>query len=101
MTWANAGVGKLYRRYPLVLYLLDSKGAIICQQTQADVDVTSWLPGDHSVATTLRLPATLQAGQYTLGLALVDPSSEKPAIRLAIDAPHTDRLYRLSAVRVK
>jgi hypothetical protein len=32
---------------------------------------------------------------------LVDPASQKPAIRLAIDAPQTDRLYRLSPVRVK
>ena len=35
------------------------------------------------------------------GLALVDPASRKPAIRLAIDAPQTYRLYRLSLVRVK
>jgi len=101
MNWSNVGVGKLYRRYPLVLYLLDSNGVIACQQTQADIDVTSWLPGDRSVVATLRLPASLQAGQYTLGLALVAPASEKPAIRLAIDAPHSDRLYRLNSVRVK
>jgi hypothetical protein len=100
MKWSNLGVGKLYRRYSLVLYLLDSKG-VVGQQDQADVDPTSWLPGDQSVAATLRLPGGLQAGQYTLGLALVDPTSKKPAIRLAIDAPQTDRLYRLSSVRVK
>ncbi|MCY2992560.1 MAG: hypothetical protein NTY19_32465 [Planctomycetota bacterium] len=34
-------------------------------------------------------------------LALMDTASEKPAIRLAIDAPQTDRLYGVSAVRVK
>ena len=101
MNWSNVGVGKLYRRYPLVLYLLDSKGIVVCQQIQADVDVTSWLPGDRSVAATLRLPTSLHAGQYTLGLALEDPTSEKPAIRLAIDSPQTDRLYRLSPVRVE
>ncbi len=101
MKWSNVGVGKLYRRYPLVLYLLDSKGAIVVQQPQTDIDATGWLPGERSVAATLRLPTTLQAGQYMLGLALVDPASEKPAIRLAIDAPHTDRLYQLSPIRVK
>jgi hypothetical protein len=101
MKWSNVGVGKLYRRYSPVLYLLDAKGVIVCQQAQADIDPTSWLPGDLSVAATLRLPASLEAGQYTLGLALVDPASEKPAIRLAIDAPQTDRLYRLTSVQVK
>jgi hypothetical protein len=101
MKWSNVGVGKLYRRYPLVLYLLDSKDAIVCRQAQADVDPTSWLPGDQTVAVSLRVPVDLQAGQYTLGLALADPAREKPAIRLAIDAPQTDRLYRLSSVRAK
>ena len=101
MKWSNLGVGKLYRHYSLVLYLLDSNGAVVCQQGQAEIDPTAWLPGDQSVAATLRLPGGLQAGQYTLGLALVDPTSKKPAIRLAIDAPQTDRLYRLSSVRVK
>jgi hypothetical protein len=101
MTWSNAGVGKLYRRYPLVLYLLDATGAIICQQTQADIDVTSWLPGDRSVAATLMLPASLQAGQYTLGLALVDAANNQPSIRLAIDASHTERLYRVGSLLVK
>lgn len=101
MNWSNVGVGKLYRRYVLELYLLDSAGAIVHQQPQSEIDVTSWLPGDRSVAGALRLPATLPSGQYTLGLALVDPASEKPAIRLAIDAPHTDRRYRVGAVRVQ
>ena len=41
------------------------------------------------------------AGQYILGLALVDAASDKPAVRLAINAPLTDRLYRLSAVRAE
>ena len=101
MKWSNVGVGKLYRRYSLVLYLLDAKGELASRQVQADVDPTRWLPGDQSVAASLPVPANLQAGQYTLGLALLDPATEKPAIRLAIDAPQTDRLYRVSAVRVK
>jgi hypothetical protein len=101
MKWSNVGVGKLYRCDPLVLSLLDTTGAIVCQQAQADVDMTSWLPGDRSVVAAQRLPADLQAGQYTLGLALVDPDREKPAIRLAIDTPQADRLYRLSSVHLK
>jgi hypothetical protein len=101
MKWSNVGVGKLYRRYLLELYLVDTNGAVVCQQEQAEIDPTGWLPGDQTVAAGLRVPTRLQAGLYTLGLALVDPTSRKPAIRLAIDAPQTDRLYRLSSVRVK
>jgi hypothetical protein len=101
MKWSNVGVGKLYRRYPLVLHLLDDKDAIICQQTQADVDPTAWLPGDHSVTASLRLPESIPAGQYALAFALVDAVSSKPASRLAIDAPQTDRLYHVGSLRVK
>jgi hypothetical protein len=101
MKWSNVGVGKLYRRYPLVLYLLDDKDAIICQQTQADVDPTAWLPGDQSVTASLPLPDSITAGQYTLALALADPVNGKPTIRLAIGAPQADRLYHVGPLRVK
>ncbi len=101
MKWSNVGVGKLYRRYSLELYLVDSTGAVVCQQEQAEIDPTGWIPGDQTVAAALRVPARLQTGLYTLGLALVDPTRQNPSIRLAIDAPQTDRLYRLSSVRVK
>jgi len=99
--WSNVGVGKLYRQHRLALYLLDSAGAVVHRQVQSDVDPTQWLPGDVSVAGSLRVPAKLPAARYTLGLALVDPATENPAIRLASDAPHTDRLYRLTEVTVK
>jgi hypothetical protein len=101
MKWSNVGVGKLYRRYPLALYLLDPAGSIACRQVQAEVDSTRWLPGDIAVTGSLQVPATLRAGQYTLGVALIDPATEKPAIRLASDPAQVDRIYRLSDVTVK
>ena len=101
MKWSNVGVGKLYRRYPLVLCLLDAQGAVVCHTAQTRVDPSSWLPGDVRVKATLRLPTALAAGSYTLGMALVDPATEKPAIHIASEIPHTERLYRLSQVSVR
>ena len=101
MKWSNVGVGKLYRQYVLTLCLLDAKGTIVCHQIQKDVDPTRWLPGDVGVAGSLDVPSTVRAGQYTLGAAIVDPTTEKPALHLAIDAPHVDRLYRLTGVSVE
>ena len=100
MQWSNVGVGKLYRRYALAIYLLDAKGRIACRQIQAEADPTRWLPGDARVTGSLSIPASVPAGRYTVGLALVDPATEKPALHLAIDAPHADRLYRLTQVSV-
>ena len=100
MKWSNVGVGKLYRRYPLVLYLLDAQGAVVCHEMQADVDPTIWLPGDVDVNGSLPVPATVRSGRYTLGIAFVDPATEKPALHLAINAPWADRLYQLTDVSV-
>lgn len=75
--------------------------AVVCRQVQADIDPTSWLPGDRPVTAMLPVPVDVEPGQYTLGLALVNETSEQPAICLAIDAPQSERLYRLSSIRVK
>jgi hypothetical protein len=101
MKWSNVGVGKLYRRYGLALYLLDPSGGVACRQIQAEIDPTGWLPGDFSVTGSLNVPPTLRAGRYTLGAALIDPTTDKPAIRLACDAAQVERLYRLSELSVK
>jgi hypothetical protein len=99
MKWANAGVGKLYREYPLELYLLDRAGKVV-HRSRAQADARQWLPGDHAVAESVEVPRGLKPGDYTLGLALVDPAG-KPAIRLACNGPEAGLLYRLGKVTVR
>ncbi len=101
MKWSNVGVGKLYRRHALALYLLDSAGKAVLTTPQDDVDPTTWLPGDHAVAATLIPPAGMKPGEYGLGVALIDPQTGRPAIRLAIDVPETGRLHTVSRVSVE
>lgn len=99
--WTNAGVARLYRQYPLTLYLLDSRGAIVHQQRQEHSDSRQWLPGEHQAALSLAIPRDLAPGSYTLGLAFVDLATGKPAIALACTAPHQDRLYRLGTLAIR
>ncbi len=101
MKWSNVGVGKLYRRYPLVIYLLDAKGKVVCSEKQAKVDSSAWLPGDYDLNARIKVPAILQAGEYTLGVALIDPQTKKPAIRLGVEVPHTGRIHHIGRVTVK
>jgi hypothetical protein len=101
MWWSNVGVGRLYRPHPLVLCLLDQEGKPVHRQEQTEIDATRWLPGDHEARGQLRVPADLPPGEYALGMALVDPATGRPAIRLAIDAPERDRMYRLGRVKVE
>jgi Domain of unknown function (DUF4832)/Beta-galactosidase len=100
MKWANVGVGKLYRPFKLRLMLLDAAGRIACE-ADAKADPRDWLPGDRVVAGTLPIPATLQAGAYTLAVAVVDPSGQRPPLRLAMDAPEQSGRYSVSRVRVE
>ena len=100
MKWSNVGVGKLYRRYPLALYLLDTKGTVVCCHIQPDSDPTQWLPGDTSMTGLLPVPDSVGPGRYTLAVALVDAATKQPAVGLAIDAPHRNRVYQLTEIAV-
>ena len=98
MRWANVGVGRLYRQHFLDIQLLDAGGKVV-ERARAKADPRSWLPGDIVLEEELAIGAGVRPGTYRLALALVDASG-KPAIQLAIDAPHRDRLYTVSTVRV-
>ena len=101
MKWSNVGVGRLIRRHPMVLYLLDTEGKIATRTPQTEVDVSAWLPGDREAAGGLDVPALLPPGEYTLAVALVDPDTNEPAIRLAVEVPAPGRLHQISRVRVR
>ena len=101
MKWSNVGVGRLIRPHPMVLYLLDTEGKIATRMPQAEVDVSAWLPGDHQAAGRLDVPASLPPGEYTLAVALVDPDTNEPAIRLAVEVAAPGRLHQISRVTIR
>jgi hypothetical protein len=97
--WSNVGVGTLYRQYFLDLYLIDTNGEIV-QRTRTTVDPRKWLPGNHEYAGAIEVDRKLKPSVYSVGLAFVD-SAGKPAIRLAIDYPESNRVYKLGEVTVR
>jgi hypothetical protein len=99
MKWANVGVGKLYRPFKLHLSLLDAASQPVAD-AEAASDPRDWLPGERDLAATLRVPAALKPGDYTLAVALTDPSAGRPPLRLAIDAPEQEGRYAVGKVRV-
>ena len=64
-------------------------------------DPREWLPGDRDVAAVVQIPASLERGDYTLAVALIDPTSPGRTLSLAMDAPAEDGCYLVSQVRVK
>jgi hypothetical protein len=100
MKWANVGVGKLYRPYSLRYSLVDSSGRV-CFAADGKADPRQWLPGEHPVAESLPLPATLKTGEYTLAVGMMDAAGQRRPFLLAMDAPETDGRYSVSRLRIK
>jgi hypothetical protein len=100
LKWANVGVGKLHRPYGLRLFLLDAGGQP-AHLTDAKADPRDWLPGERDVTVPMPVPSRLKAGEYTLALALVDPTHQRRALRLAIECQETEDRYGVSRVKVQ
>ncbi len=98
MWWLNAGVAPVYRPYRLAFQISSPAGSAVIP---TDADVKKWLPGDAVFEGTLYVPETLKPGDYRLRVALLDPRTEQPAIRLAIEGRQADGWYDLGAIRVE
>lgn len=106
MWWLNAGVAPVYREYWLAVELQAAVHAGI--NTVVDhavmrvpVDVRRWLPGDSVYDGTLYVPHGLKPGAYRVRVALLDPRTGQPAIRLAIEGLMGDGWYDLGQVAVE
>jgi hypothetical protein len=98
MWWLNAGVAPIYREFSLAVELRSSKTATIIR---VPVDVRKWLPGDAVFDGTLYVPENLAPDTYDFRLAMLDPRTEQPAIRFAIEGRQDDGWYRMGSLTVK
>ncbi len=96
--WLNAGVAPVYRQYLLALELRSSSGSAVIR---TDADVRKWLPGDAVYDGSVCVPDTLKPGAYHLRVALLDPRTEVPAIKLAIEGRQPDGWYDLGEIQVE
>ena len=97
MWWVNSGVAPVYRPYTLAL-AFDAGG----EQALVDVpsDVRKWLPGDTVVEDAIAVPH-MKPGEYRLRVALLDPNTRKPAIRLGIEGRTEDGWYDLGNISIR
>jgi len=95
MVWENVGVAPPYRDHLLAFRLTDveSKESFVCV---SDTSIKGWLPGEIKLTESVKLPEALKTGQYELAVAVIDPTTKDPAIRLAIAGRAEDGWYRLS-----
>ncbi|MGH9450116.1 MAG: DUF4832 domain-containing protein [Terriglobia bacterium] len=98
MWWLNAGVAPVYRDYILAVELYSAAGSSVIQ-TSAQVE--KWLPGDAVFDGVVYVPANLKPGAYRFRLALLNPRTRVPAIRLAIKGRQPDGWYDLGSITVR
>ncbi|MGH9326618.1 MAG: DUF4832 domain-containing protein [Terriglobia bacterium] len=98
MWFLNAGVAPVYRKYVLAVQLYSPGGEAVLK---TPADVRTWLPGDAVFDGTLYVPQTLQPGAYQFRVGLLDPRTERPAIKLAIEGRQPDGWYDLGTIQVQ
>jgi hypothetical protein len=97
MWWVNSGMAPAYRPYVLALAFAS---AGVQEAVDIPADVRKWLPGDAVVEEDIEVPR-LKPGQYRLRVALLDPRTRQPAIRLGIEGRNPDGWYDLGSISVE
>jgi hypothetical protein len=102
MLWENVGVAPPYRDYRLALRLSPAGGKPTAPLISVDQSsIRGWLPGRREIAEPLALPSKVRLGHYSLALAVVDPRTRVPAVRLAIRGRAADGWYPLGPIEVR
>jgi hypothetical protein len=116
--WQNVGSAPCYRPYRVAYRLANDAGQTSVLVGSATVE--RWMPGSVDpftaefmkeppdlppgeivvVSDSVVLPADMQAGEYTLSVAVVGEDSTEPAVRLAIKGRSSDGWYPLGKVTV-
>ena len=96
--WENKGVAPIYREFKLAVRLVGKKRTeVFC----LDEDMREWLPGDIIWNDAVCLPHDMPEGDYELQIAVLNPRTLKPAVKLAIEGITSDGWYKLGKIVVE
>lgn len=94
LTWENSGAAPLYWDWTVMMYVYDRDGKL--QYWEAvNMDLRDLTPG-KKITTTSVIPFNDMFRQgYSVGIGIIDPLTEKPAVRLAMDVEYRDGINML------
>ncbi len=95
--WENKGVAPVYRDYVFAVRLKNEKRTEVIATS---ADIRTWLPGDIVHEEKLYLPDDMPPGDYQIEVAIVDPVSFRPRIKLAIEGVNDEGWYPMGKIRV-
>ncbi len=96
--WENKGVAPIYRRFTPALRLVGKQRTEVFR---LDEDMRQWLPGDIVWDDAVFLPHDMPEGDYELQIAVLNPRTLKPAVKLAIEGITDDGWYSLGKITVE
>ena len=96
--WFNAGVAPPYRPWVVALSLATPEASTVIR---LPADVRTWLPDDAVIDAGVYVPETLAPGRYHLRVALLNPRTGAPAVRLGIDGRKPDGWYELGWIALE
>ena len=79
----NSGVAPMSQSWPVRLVLLDEEGRVVAGKLTR-IDTRKLMPGESRTNESIDVPIDLPAGEYRLGIAIVDPASGEPAVEWAM-----------------
>jgi Domain of unknown function (DUF4832) len=98
MHWFNAGVAPPYRPWVVALSLSSPEESAVIRLS---ADVRTWVPDDAVIDAPVYVPETLGPRRYRVRVALLDPRTGLPAVRLGIEGRKADGWYELGWISVK
>lgn len=100
MQWKNEGTAPFYYPWPVEISLANQDG-ILVHKTILKEDIRTWLPGNIEVHEPLSIPLHIAPGEYRICVAILDPETQKPGVKLAIDGERADGRYTLGYVSIR
>lgn len=95
--WENKGVAPIYKEYKLAVRLSSNQQVVVLATS---ADIRSWMPGDAIFEEKLYVPHDIAAGQYQLEIAIVDPVTYEPRVKLAIEGESETGWYPMGDITV-
>lgn len=100
LTFSNDGIAPIYYNWPASLYLFDESGNILSTH-EMPMDIRKVLP-DEKYSVTVHVPIdNRENGKYSIGIAILDPLTNQPAVRLANKNKRSDLIQYIGAFEIK
>ncbi|TFE01724.1 DUF4832 domain-containing protein [Jeotgalibacillus salarius] len=100
IVWENSGTAPFYFKWPLEVIIIDVEGNIV-HRTNVDTDIRKWLPGETAETYMINLPAHLSKGDYSVLIAINDPSTGEPGVELEMVTNRDDKRYKIADFSIK